>query len=377
MAPEDFRVKRGEELLAADYFSFLATEGIEALPLLHARAVPGGPLARATYEGFKAEFLERVKAALPLDGLYLAMHGAMNVEGMDDAEGDWITAACALAGPDCVVATSYDARPGILDANLMIGYVWADEPRATACAVVTASDKAAARQVAEEIARSYWEAREDFHFGPVTGSLSEMLDIAETTETRPIILADSGDNPTGGGVGDRADVLAALIDRGFSDVIMAGITDRPAVEACFAAGEGEETTLSIGGTLDPASRPVTVPAKVVRLQPGATPADNQAVIAIGGITLVLAARRRPYHDIADFTLLGLDPKAARLVVVKSGYLSPELAPIANPNLMALSNGVVNQDIPALSSHRRQRPAFPFDRDFDYSLRVAFSARWVE
>ncbi|OQP84787.1 microcystin degradation protein MlrC [Rhizobium rhizosphaerae] len=458
MQPEDFRVMRGEDLLAADYFSFLATEGIAALPLLHARAVPGGPVARATYEGFKAEFLERLKAALPLDGLYLAMHGAMNVEGMDDAEGDWISAACALVGPDCVVATSYDlhgnvsqriidqidifaayrtaphidthetrlrawsmlvealktgvkpgvawakvpvllpgertstedeptaslyavlpgydARPGILDANLMIGYVWADEPRATACAVVTASDKAAAEAVAREIAESYWNAREDFRFGPVTGPLTEMLDIAEKTETRPIILADSGDNPTGGGVGDRADVLAALIERGFRDVIMAGITDRPAVEACFAAGEGAEIPLSIGATLDPASRPVSVSARVIRLQKGATPADHQAVVAIGGITLVLAAKRRPYHDIADFTLLGLDPKVARLVVVKSGYLSPELAPIANPNLMALTDGVVNQDIPALSSHRRQRPAFPFDRDFGYSPEVAFSARWA-
>ena len=28
-----------------------------------------------------------------------------------------------------------NAKPGVLDASLMVGYVWADEPRATACAV--------------------------------------------------------------------------------------------------------------------------------------------------------------------------------------------------------------------------------------------------
>ena len=75
MRPEDFRVLRGSDLLSAEYFSFLPNPDVEPLPLLHARAVPGGPLARGTYEGFKAEFLDLLKASLPLDGLYLAMHG--------------------------------------------------------------------------------------------------------------------------------------------------------------------------------------------------------------------------------------------------------------------------------------------------------------
>jgi microcystin degradation protein MlrC len=457
MAVEDFRVLRGSDLFGAEYFNFLTADGVEHLPLLHARAVPGGPVSRVAYDTFKSEFLDLLKAALPIDGLYLAMHGAMNVEGMDDAEGDWIAAARAVVGPDVVVAASYDLhgnvsqkiidqldifagyrtaphidvrdtmvrawsmlvdalktgqrpgvawapvpvlwpgertstedepakalygvlpefdlRDGVLDANLMVGYVWADEPRATACAVVTASDKLAAAKAAEEIALSYWDAREDFRFGPVTGPLDAMLDIAENTQTRPVILADSADNPTGGGVGDRADVLNALISRGFDGALIAGITDRPAVEACFAAGEGATLSLSIGGSLDPSSVPAKVNAKVLTLADSASAAERQAVVTIGGITVVLAARRRPYHNIADFTQLGLDPAAVRLLVVKSGYLSPELAPIANPNLMALTQGVVNQDIEGLVSNRRARPSFPFDRDFDYHPQARFSARW--
>lgn len=457
MQPEDFRVLRGPDLLAHEYFDFLEAEGVEHLPLLHARAVPGGPLARATYEGFKAEFLDRLKATLPIDGLYLAMHGAMNVEGMDDAEGDWISAARAVVGPDVPVASSYDlhgnvtqkiidqldifagyrtaphidvretmvrawsmlvralttgekpgvawapvpvllpgertstedepakslylklpehdAVPGIWDANLMVGYVWADEPRGTACAVVTAVDKAAAEKVAAAIAQSYWDAREDFRFGPVTGPLMDMLDIAERTETRPIILADSGDNPTGGGVGDRADVLKALLARSIDDVLIAGITDRPAVERCFAAGAGARVSLKVGGSLDPASPSVEVEADVVFLDDPGSAAEQQAVVKIGGITLVLAARRRPYHNIADFTRLGLDPTKVRLLVVKSGYLSPELAPIANPNLMALTDGVINQDIENLPSHRRHQPSYPFVKDFSYTAKVFFSTRF--
>ncbi|SCW63858.1 Microcystin degradation protein MlrC, contains DUF1485 domain [Rhizobium mongolense subsp. loessense] len=459
MKIEDFRVLRGADLLGSDYFNFLEAEGIDHLPLLHARAVPGGPVSRMAYEAFKTEFLDRLRDNMPLEGLYLAMHGAMNVEGMDDAEGDWISAARAVVGPDCIVAASYDlhgnvsqkivdqldifaayrtaphidvretmvrawsmlvdalksgnrpgvawapvpvlwpgertstedepakslyqrlpdldGRAGILDANLMIGYVWADEPRATACAVVTASDKAAAAQAAEEIALSYWNAREHFRFGPVTGPLDDMLDIAERAKTAPVILADSADNPTGGGVGDRADVLQAVLSRTFENVLFAGITDLPAVEACFAAGQGTIVPLAIGGSLDASSFPARIEAEVLLLDNPGSSAERQAVVRTGVVTIVLAARRRPYHNIADFTRLGLDPRSVRLLVVKSGYLSPDLAPIANPNLMALTDGVVNQDIEGLASNRRTRPVFPFDRNFDYAPQARFSERWQD
>ncbi|WP_180899572.1 M81 family metallopeptidase [Martelella soudanensis] len=458
MQAENFRVLAGDDLAQADYFSFLRDAGnVEILPLLHARAVPGGPVSAKTYQAFKADFLERLQASLPLDGLYLAMHGAMNVEGMDDAEADWISAARETVGEDCPIAVSYDlhgnvsqtiidridifagyrtaphidvretmvraysmlvkaleagvrpgviwapvpvllpgertstedepaaslyrglpeidAREGIWDANLMVGYVWADEPRATACAVVTATDWVAAEKAAAEIALSYWNARDDFSFGPVTGPLDEMLDIAEKADTKPVILADSGDNPTGGGVGDRADVLVALIERGFDDALIAGIADRPAVEECFAAGEGAVLDLFIGGTLDENSPSATATARIIRLDDPAGDDERQAVVVAGGITIVLSARRRPYHTIEDFSRLGLDPKAVRLLVVKSGYLSPALAPIANPNLMALTDGAVNQDIASLPNLRRHTPCYPFQRDFGYVPKPRPSKRW--
>ncbi len=101
---------------------------------------------------------------------------------------------------------------------------------------------------------------------------------------------------------------------------------------------------------------------------------REALLRIGGIDLVVTARRRPFHNIADFTRLGLDPTAARILVVKSGYLSPELAPIANPSLMALSPGVVDQFVERLPRLRKVRPTFPFDTDFAYSPQAILSAR---
>lgn len=456
MHPEDFRMQRGADLLASPYFGFLSDYPAEIAPLFHARAVPGGPVSRATYTAFKAEFLERLEAAKPFDAVYLAMHGAMKVEGMFDAEGDWISAVRDAVGPEMLIAASYDlhgnvsqkivdqldifaayrtaphidveatmraaysmllraletkTRPGVLrvpvplllpgerssteDApgdrlyaalpelesaevwrsDLMIGYVWADEPRATACAVVTGTNLAAAKAAGLQIAQSFWEARNEFRFGPVTGPLQEMLTLAKAARTAPVILADSGDNPTGGGVGDRADVLAALIAADWQQALVAGITDRPAVEACQAAGKGAKLALKIGASLDPQGVSVQVQAEVIHLETGSDPAETQAVVRIGGITVVLAARRRPYHNIADFTRLGLDPKSVNLLVVKSGYLSPELAPIANPNLMALTNGVVNQDIPRLANLHRAKDTLPFDPRDSFTPEPQPSARF--
>ncbi len=82
----------------------------------------------------------------------------------------------------------------------------------------------------------------------------------------------------------RADVLAALLARDWQGALVGGITDRPAVEACFAAGEGAILSLKIGGSLDPKSPSVTVEAEVVTLDDPGAADQRQAVIAIGGIT---------------------------------------------------------------------------------------------
>ena len=458
MQHADFRVLRGTDITAHPEFTELQCHDAAWLPTLHARAIAGGPIARPVYEAFKAEFLARLSALGPVDGLYLAMHGAVFVDGMEDAEADWTLAAREVVGPACVVGAGYDlhgnlsqrivdaldvfttyrtaphidqretqrravsmilralhggTRPGIVwapvpvlwpgertstadeparsfyaalpgieaqdgiwDASFQIGYVWADEPRATACAVLTGTDPAALSREAAALASRYWALRSEFGFGTPTGSLAGCVARAIASATHPVILADSGDNPTGGGVGDRADMLAALMAAGATGTILAGIADRPATDAAYAAGEGSTIRVSIGGTLDTAGGRVMADAVVRCLAPTPDAADRQAVLRAGGIDLVVTARRRPFHAVADFTCLGLDPRTARIVAVKSGYLSPELAPLANPALMALSPGVVDQDVARLTRHRSARPTYPFDPDAAWSPAPVASRRAV-
>ncbi|HTQ11542.1 MAG TPA: MlrC C-terminal domain-containing protein, partial [Fimbriimonadaceae bacterium] len=198
---------------------------------------------------------------------------------------------------------------------------------------------------------------------------------SQALQTKPVVLSDSGDNPTAGGTGDRADVLAALLRHRVHNAVIAGIADRPATEACYRAGVGATLPLSFGGTLDPVGNsPVHVTAKVIFLLKTDQLPERQAVVQVDGISVVLTARRRPFHEIRDFTSLGLEPATFKIVVVKAGYLVPEIARIANPNLMALTDGAVNQDIEHLSANRYRVPTYPFVPDLKWKPFVVVGAR---
>lgn len=448
----DFRLRRGHQVL--DAYPFLKDFDAEYFPTLHASALPGGSVELATYIALKDEFLDQLRAALPLDGLFLDMHGAMNVKGMDDAEGDWITAARQVVGADCLISASFDlhgnisareaaaldmlsafrtaphidymetreraftmlvralnegvrtagarphvlrlpvpvvlpgektstewepgaslyaplaeisALPGIWDASIFVGYVWADEPRASATIEITGTDDAAMRREAEKIAQRYWDVRDQFAFGVQTGTIDECIGWALAAPEIPVIISDSGDNPTAGGAGDVPVFLSRLIALDVPDAVVACIGDAPATQTCYEAGVGAEVHLSLGGKLDPVvSNPLPVTGQVKFLLATDELSERQAVVQVGGVLVIIAQRRRPFHYIADFQKLGIEPSQHKIVVVKVGYLVPELKAAAAKAFLALSPGAVNQDIESLPYHRITRPVYPLDRDLTWT-----------
>src|SRR5438046_4537762 len=101
----DLTVVRGDELLAR--YDDLPRH-VDWLPLVRARAVRGGAVERDFYASVKAELLECLRAALPLDGVFLDIHGAMTVVGLTDAEGDLATAVRGVVGPGALLSASMD-----------------------------------------------------------------------------------------------------------------------------------------------------------------------------------------------------------------------------------------------------------------------------
>lgn len=100
---------------------------IGVLPILRARAMSGGPVERPVYDRFKKELLDGLKAAPRIDGVYLALHGAMGVEGMRDPEGDLLTAIRAALGSSVPIGISHDLHANITRvraelATFIVGY---------------------------------------------------------------------------------------------------------------------------------------------------------------------------------------------------------------------------------------------------------------
>ncbi|CAN5794689.1 M81 family metallopeptidase [soil metagenome] len=92
---------------------------VDAIPLESAFAVPSGPVSRACCDELERRMLARIEAALPLDGIYLALHGSMQVAELPEApEASLLRKVRALVGPKVKLAVSYD-----LHANLSAGLV--------------------------------------------------------------------------------------------------------------------------------------------------------------------------------------------------------------------------------------------------------------
>jgi microcystin degradation protein MlrC len=66
----------------------LRAAGVEIVPLIAAHAMASGTVERASFEILLGELLERLRAAGPLDGVFLALHGAMILEDEPDAEAE-------------------------------------------------------------------------------------------------------------------------------------------------------------------------------------------------------------------------------------------------------------------------------------------------
>src|SRR5215207_973294 len=107
----DFTLNRGESFL--DRYPFLSELDAEFVPLMWARALPGGSVEADTYRQIRDEFLTMLRENVPFDGVYLDLHGAMNVQGMDDAEGDWIASVRAAVGNECMISASFDLHGNI------------------------------------------------------------------------------------------------------------------------------------------------------------------------------------------------------------------------------------------------------------------------
>jgi microcystin degradation protein MlrC len=261
------------------------------------------------------------------------------------------------------------SQAGVTDAAIWIGYAWADEPRNHAVVMVTGDDKANVTKAAEGLAKSFWNVRKEFAFIAPTASLKEALDKAVVSDKHPFMISDMGDNPTAGGAGDVTWTLTEILKRPEfktekgPSLIYASLPGPEFVEKAMQAGVGGKVDGYAGAAVDSRfSPPVRLTGIVKSIEQGDEHAETEVVVQAGSVKVIVTKKRKPYHREADFTRLGLDPRKTDIVVVKLGYLVPELYDMRADWIMALTPGGVDQDLERLPFKRIERPMFPFDKD---------------
>ena len=88
------------------------------VPTTWAAASPSGHVTRDAYERISGMILDGLQQALPLDGVYLDLHGAMVAEHLDDGEGELLRRVRALVGPDVPVVASLDLHANVTRAMI-------------------------------------------------------------------------------------------------------------------------------------------------------------------------------------------------------------------------------------------------------------------
>ncbi len=103
---------------ATGAFDALHAAGHRTIGLAWAAASPSAQVTRDAYERIVGEMLTRLRAAGPVDGVYLDLHGAMVTEHLDDGEGELLARVRKVVGPGVPVIASLDLHANLTRAMM-------------------------------------------------------------------------------------------------------------------------------------------------------------------------------------------------------------------------------------------------------------------
>ncbi|MFT6579954.1 MAG: microcystin degradation protein MlrC [Alphaproteobacteria bacterium] len=406
----------------------------EIKPLLWTSTTPGGTVTASAYERISGEIIAKLSDALPVDAVYLDLHGAMVSEQHEDGEGELLRRVRAVVGEDAPIVISLDyhanvtaemvahadailpyrtyphvdqfetgqrasaamkrllieGRPagralrhlpfllplnfqctlvepskGLVEATVsrleddivslsyLPGFPPADlhdcGPTVIAHAVTQEAADAAADEIAQMVALKEAEFAEPLL--PADDAVIEAMRLAKTA-TKPIVLADTQDNPGCGGSADTVGMLAALVKNDAQGALFGAVKDELAAAAAHEAGVGAEIDLDLGGRTDlPGVEPFHGRFKVEAVSDGKFQTTGpvsqgkpynigpSALLSIGSVLVAVSTRRVQALDRTVFEHLGVDLRQQAIIVVKSTcHYRAHFDPIAETTFAAIAPG---------------------------------------
>ncbi|MFU8882044.1 MAG: M81 family metallopeptidase [Rhodobacterales bacterium] len=408
--------------------------GWDLVPVLWCGAIPSAHVTQTAYDLISAEIVDGIAAALPLDGVFLDLHGAMVAQHLDDGEGALIARVRAVVGPDVPIVVALDLHGNITAqmveaADVLVGFrtyphvdmaetgrraavqlgalmargapfakafrrldflipiAWqstvmepargiydrmaaleggetasvsffpgfpaADFPECGPTIVAYGATQATADAAADTVAADVNRAEPAFAgqaFGPDAG-VAEAIRIAETA-AKPVIIADTQDNPGAGGDSNTTGMLRALVRADAKRAALGIMVDPAAARAAHAAGQGADIEIALGGFSGiPGDSPFqaifTVEAlsdgKFIASGPfyGGAPLDlgPSACLRIGDVRVVVTTHKAQMADQQMYRFVGIEPTEQAILVNKSSvHFRADFQPIAETILVCTAPG---------------------------------------
>jgi microcystin degradation protein MlrC len=412
-----FAAVAGANIPAAGAIASLRAAGHQLVGTAWAAASPSAAVTSDAFERIGGELVKRLQDALPVDGVYLDLHGAMVTERFDDGEGELLRRVREALGPRVPVAVSLDlhcnfthamfeqadafvayrtyphvdmAETGARAAQLLdrmlrggarlagawrsIDYltgipsqcsfiepckgIYADlamlERKHDAvlsftpgfpmadfaeCGMAVLGYGANAEKVAlavQELRGRVADAEKDFALELHLPEDAVARARQRGESGRPVVLADTQDNPGAGGNGDTTGLLRSLIRQRAEGAALGLLIDKAAAArvAGDAPFEGEFTVEKLGDGKFTCTGPMF---KGFRMTLG-----NMALLrskVAPGVRVVIASRKVQAADQEMFRHVGIEPSRERILALKSSvHFRADFEPIAKEVLVVKAPG---------------------------------------
>jgi microcystin degradation protein MlrC len=193
------------------------------------------------------------------------------------------------------------------------------------------------------------------------------MELARTAR-KPIVIADTQDNPGAGGDSDTTGMLRALVRNNASRAAIGALYDPQSAMAAHAAGIGATVTLALGGKSGiPGDAPFQGTFVVENLSDGRFVAPGpyyggrrmdmgpSAALRVDGVSIVVSSRKAQLADQAMYRYVGIEPTAQAILVNKSSvHFRADFEPIAEKLLICAAPGAMPADTATLPWKRLRR-----------------------
>ena len=255
-----------------------------------------------------------------------------------------------------------------------VGYLRHDCPEA-GCGIVivpqTYEDIEYCKKKLDELANYIWNKRHEFHYTGYTLVPDKALDEALSFDGKPVFITDSGDNTTSGASGENAYILRQLLVKKLDKkVLIANITDASCVKHLQNYQVNEEVIINLGKDDNELNKAISLKVQIISFAKmvgnkwsGRDKVWGDIVnvkVVDKPLYITISSCNNSMTEINQFVNAKLDINDYEIIVVKQGYLFPELKEITKFWIMSLTDGATPQDTKLIPFKQIMRPMYPID-----------------